>query len=136
VYPYFQEIDTPANKQFVAMWQKEFGKDYAYITDSAVTVWNGWHLWANAAGKAGSTDREKVIKALESGISFDGPSGTVTIDGPSHHVYQNTHFARTNDKHGFTVLGDEKKVPPAFEKKMCDLIKKPNQHKQFLPDMK
>ena len=57
VYPYFQEIDTPANKQFVAMWQKEYGKDYAYITDSAVTVWNGWHLWANAVGKAGSTDR-------------------------------------------------------------------------------
>jgi branched-chain amino acid transport system substrate-binding protein len=136
VYPYFQEIDTPANKQFVAMWHEEFGKDYAYITDSAVTVWNGWHLWANAVGKAGSTDREKVIKALESGISFDGPSGTVTIDGPSHHVYQNTHFARTNDKHGFTVLGGEKNVPPAFEKKMCDLIKKPNQHKQFLPEAK
>ena len=136
VYPYFQEIDTPANKQFVEMWHKEFGKDYAYITDSAVTVWNGWHLWANAVGKAGSTDREKVIKALESGISFDGPSGTVTIDGPSHHVYQNTHFARTNDKHGFTVLGGEKNVPPAFEKKMCDLIKKPNQHTQFLPETK
>ena len=136
VYPYFQEIDTPANKQFVAMWHKEFGKDYAYITDSAVTVWNGWHLWANAVGKAGSTDREKVIKSLESGISFDGPSGTVTIDGPSHHVYQNTAFARTNDKHGFTVLGGEKKVPPAFEKKMCDLIKKPNQHTQFLPETK
>ncbi|HEX4899031.1 MAG TPA: ABC transporter substrate-binding protein [Pyrinomonadaceae bacterium] len=136
VYPYFQEIDTPANMQFVAMWHKEFGKDYAYITDSAVTVWNGWHLWANAVGKTGSTDRAKVIKALESGISFDGPSGTVTIDGPSHHVYQNTHFARTNDKHGFTVLGGEKKVPPAFEKKMCDLIKKPNQHMQFLPETK
>ncbi len=136
VYPYFQEIDTPANKQFVAMWHKEFGKDYAYITDSAVTVWNGWHLWANAVGKAGSTGREKVIKALESGISFDGPSGTVTIDGPSHHVYQNTHFARANDKHGFTVLGGEKNVPPAFEKKMCDLIKKPNQHTQFLPETK
>ena len=136
VYPYFQEIDTPANKQFVAMWQKEFGKDYAYITDSAVTVWNGWHLWANAVAKAGSTDREKVIKALESGIGFDGPSGTVTIDGPSHHVYQNTAFARTNDKHGFTVLGGEEKVPPAFEKKMCDLIKNPNQHKQFLPETK
>lgn len=136
VYPYFQEIDTPANKQFVAMWHKEFGKDYAYITDSAVTVWNGWHLWANAVGKAGSTGREKVIKALESGISFDGPSGTVTIDGPSHHVYQNTHFARANDKHGFTVLGGEKNVPPAFEKQMCDLIKKPNQHKQFLPETK
>ena len=136
VYPYFQEIDTPANKQFVAMWHKEFGKDYAYITDSAVTVWNGWHLWANAVEKAGSTDREKVIKALESGIGFDGPSGTVTIDGPSHHVYQNTHFARTNDKHGFTVLGSEKKVPPAFEKKMCDLIKKPSQHTQFMPKTK
>ena len=136
VYPYFQELDYPANRKFIDLWHKEYGNDYAYITDSAVTVWNGWHLWAEAVKKAGATDREKVIAALESGIAFDGPSGVVKIDGPSHHLVQNTHFGKTNDKHGFAVLGSEKAVPPAFEQKMCDLIKDPNQRKQFTPDIK
>jgi urea transport system substrate-binding protein len=133
VYPYFQEVDNPVNRKFVDMWHKVYGKDYAYITDSAVTVWNGWHLWAKAVEQAGTTDREKVIPALESGIAFDSPSGSVKIDGASHHLIQNTHFGKTNDKHGFTVLGSESAVPPRFEQKMCDLIKKPDQHTQFTP---
>jgi branched-chain amino acid transport system substrate-binding protein len=133
VYPYFQEVDNPVNREFVSMWHKEYGADYPYITDSAVTVWNGWHLWAKAVQMAGSTDRARVIKALESRLSFDGPSGTVTIDGRSHHLIQNTHFGRTNDKHGFTIISSQKAVPPAYEQKVCDLIKNPNQHTQFTP---
>jgi branched-chain amino acid transport system substrate-binding protein len=61
VYPYFQEVDSAINREFVSMWHKAYGNDYPYITDSAVTVWNGWHLWAKAVQKAGSTDRDKVI---------------------------------------------------------------------------
>ena len=133
VYPYMQEIDTPANKQFRDLWHKAYGAEYPYITDSAVTVWNGWHLWAKAVQKAGTTDRAKVIAALESGLSFDGPSGKVSIDRGSHHVVQNTHFARTNDKHGFTVLGKQDAVPPAFERSTCDLVKNPATSKQFTP---
>lgn len=132
-YPYFQEIDSPANSQFRAMWAAEYGKNYPYITDSAVTVWNGWHLWALAANKAGSTQREKVIAALESGISFDSPSGRVSIDPGSHHVTQNTHFGRVNDKGGYQVIGKQEAVAPAFEKGVCDLVKYPKTSKQFTP---
>ena len=120
-FPYFQELDTPANKQFRELWSKSFGNDYPYITDSAATVWNGWHLWAAAVSKAGTTDREKVINALETGISYEGPSGQVSIDPATHHVVQNTHFARTNDKQGFTIVGQQTAVPPAFERSVCDL---------------
>lgn len=133
VYPYVQEVDTPANKQFRDQWAKAYGANYPYITDSAVTVWNGWHLWAKAVDKAGTTNREKVIAALESGISYDGPSGRVSIDPQSHHVVQNTHFARTNENHGFTVLGKAEAVPPAFEHSVCDLVKNPRTSRQFTP---
>ena len=133
VYPYFQEIDTPANKRFVEAWRKEHGASYPYITDSAVAVWNGWHLWARGVEKAGSTERDKVVAALESGVSFEGPSGQVTIDGPTHHVVQNTHFARTNENRGFTVLGRQEAVPPAFERSVCDLQKNPRLSRQFTP---
>ena len=134
-FPYFQELDTPANKQFRELWSKSFGNDYPYITDSAATVWNGWHLWAAAVSKAGTTEREKVISALETGISYEGPSGQVSVDPATHHVVQNTHFARTNDKQGFTIVGQQTAVPPTFERSVCDLLKHPKTSQQFTPNM-
>lgn len=131
--PYIQSLDNPTNKKFVAMWHKAYGDDYSYITDSAVTVWNGWHLWAEAVKKAGSTDRDKVIKTLQKGLAFDSPSGKVKMDGASHHVYQSVHIAETNDSHGFNVISAEKDVPPAYEIDTCNLIKHPDVNKQFVP---
>lgn len=135
-FPYFQEDSSEGNRKFREAWTKAYGANYPYITDSAAAVWNGWHLWALAVEKAGSTDREKVIKALESGVSFDGPSGKVTVDGPTHHVVQNVHIARADEKHGFTVIGEEKSVPPSYERTVCDLVARPNTAKQFTPSAK
>jgi len=131
--PYVQSLDNPVNKAFVAQWHQVYGQDYPYITDSAVTVWNGWHLWAEAVRKAGSTDRDKVIQALQSGLTLQSPSGLVKLDGASHHVYQSVHIAETNDHHGFTVIASEKNVPPSYENSVCDLIKHPDLNKQFVP---
>ena len=36
--------------------------------------------------KAGSLDREKLLKAIESGVSIEGPAGTVTIEPKTHHA--------------------------------------------------
>lgn len=132
-YPYFEELDNPTNKAFVALWRQHYGNTYPYITDSAVTVWNGWHLWAEAVKKAGSIDRDKVIKALESGISFQSPSGVVTMNGRSHHVTQNVSIAVTNSHHGFTVISTQHNVPPSYENSVCNLIASPNTNKQFTP---
>ncbi len=133
-YPYIESLDTPANKKFVQEYKKRFGAN-AYVTDSAVTVWNGWHLWAEAVEKAGSTDREAVIDALQagSGISFDSPSGTVTMEPGSHHVAQDISIAETNDKKGFTVISTEENVPPAYEDEVCDLVGDPSTNEQFTP---
>jgi branched-chain amino acid transport system substrate-binding protein len=132
-YPYFQELKTPGNAAFKALWTKRFGKKYPYITDSAATVWTGWHLWAEAVKKAGSTDREAVTRALESGLSFNAPSGPVKLNRGSHHLTQNVSIAVTNGNRGFRIISTAKAVPPAYENKVCDLIKNPNLHKQFTP---
>lgn len=133
-YPYFESIDSPANKKFVALWHKTYGADYPYITDSAVTVWNGWHLWAAAVKKAGTLDHKAVVAALESGLQFDSPSGTVKLDPKSHHVVQSVHIAKTNDHHGFDIIETRELVKPAFEMQHCDLIAKPGTNTQFTPD--
>jgi urea transport system substrate-binding protein len=132
-YPYFQEVDTPANRQFRAAWAKAYGNDYPYITDSAVTVWNGWHLWAMAVNKAGTTDRLKVIAALESGLKFDGPSGQLSVDAGTHHVVQDVHVAQTSASRGFSVIGAQNAVPPSYERSVCDLVARPSVARQFTP---
>jgi branched-chain amino acid transport system substrate-binding protein len=132
-YPYFQELESEANQEFVDRWHERYGSDYDYITDSAVTVWNGWHLWAAAVDQAGTTDRDAVIEALESGIGFDSPSGRIELDGPSHHVIQGVSIAEVNAEQGFDILETTSSVPPSFEQEVCDLIAEPETNEQFTP---
>jgi branched-chain amino acid transport system substrate-binding protein len=132
-YPYFQELDNPTNREFVTRWHAAYGEDYDYITDSAVTVWNGWHLWAAAVEEAGTTDRDAVIEALETGVEFDSPSGRVELDGPSHHVAQNISIAEVNDERGFDIIETRESVPPSYEQEVCDLVEDPTTNEQFTP---
>lgn len=133
-YPYIESLDTPANQKFVEEYKKRFGAN-AYVTDSAVTVWNGWHLWAEAVEKAGTTERDAVIDAMQegSGVSFDSPSGKVTMNPGSHHVTQDISIAETNGKKGFTVISTESNVPPSYEDEVCDLVGNPSTNEQFTP---
>ena len=132
-YPYFQELDNETNQDFVRRWRDRFGADYDYITDSAVTVWNGWHLWADAVEKAGSVERDRVIQALEGDLAIDSPSGPVQMAGASHHVTQNVSIAETDGKKGFRVLSTEENVAPTFEQEQCDLKANPATNEQFTP---
>lgn len=133
IYPYFQELDNATNRKWVADWRSRFGANYTYITDSACTVWNGWHLWAIAVNAAKSLDRPKVVAALESGLSFNSPEGTIRLDPKSHHVVHSVHLAKVNDKNGFTIMQSFADVAPTDTMSVCDLIANPNQHKQYTP---
>lgn len=132
-YSYLQELDTPANKEFLDLWREEYGPDYPYITPSAVAVWNDWHLWAAAVEQAGSLSRDEVIEALESNISFDGPGGKITIDPGSHHAIQDVHVARGTAEGTFEVLKTYPQVEPSFEQSVCDLVANPETDEQFKP---
>ncbi len=76
---YSQEDPSPANKDFLARWGKRFG-DTKIVHEIAVSQYQGIKLWAEAVKKAGSLDRDKMIKVLESGISVEGPAGLVKMD--------------------------------------------------------
>ncbi len=72
------------SKDFIARFKAEYPNE-PYVNMEAANAYNAINLYAKAVEKAGSTDKAKVIAALETGISFDGPSGVVTIDPKSHH---------------------------------------------------
>jgi len=82
---YFQSLDTPRNKKFVAEFKAMWGKD-APIGDVTQAAYEGPWLWKKAVEKAGSFDTDKVVKAEESGkITFDAPEGMVYLE-PNHHL--------------------------------------------------
>ncbi len=129
---YFMWIDEPNNEPFKAKWEAAYSLDEPIISEAA-DVWNAVHIWAKAVEVAGTTDSDAVIAALESGISFDGPNGTVTMQPGSHHLKQNIYIVRGNRTHGFDVIQTFESVAPSFEDQVCDLIANPDTAEHFTP---
>jgi urea transport system substrate-binding protein len=80
---YYTNIDTPANKKFLAAMQKKFGADLKTPNDLSVPNYEGIWAYKLAVEKAGSFDTEKVLEAL-SQVSFHGPRGVITMDKQRH----------------------------------------------------
>jgi urea transport system substrate-binding protein len=131
-YHYFQNIDSPQNKAFLEKWHGKFGKDYPEIGTLAVTTYDGVNLWKLAVEKAGTVERKAVIKALESGIGYEGPGGYVKIDPRSHHTIMSTAVAELINGR-FNIVQKNEMVVPSDTAALCDLIANPNQAKQYQP---
>lgn len=130
---YFMAVDNPENAEFVKMWTAKYGDDTPIISE-AVDTWNAVQLWAAAVKKAESADSNAVISALESGLKFEAPNGTVTLEPGSHHLRQNIYIAEGNDKHGFNILETFTDVAPSYENEKCDLIANPKLAEHFSPE--
>jgi urea transport system substrate-binding protein len=82
---YFQSIDTPANKEFIAKW-KAFTKNDKRVTNDPMEAHVvGFAMWVKAVEKAGTTDPDKVIDALP-GIEAPNLTGGVSKMLPNHHI--------------------------------------------------
>ena len=88
---YFQSIDTPENKKFVAAFKDMWGPK-SVIGDVTQAAYEGPWLWKLAVEKAGSFDTEKVI-AASPGIVFDAPEGPIKIH-ENHHLWNHTRIGR------------------------------------------
>jgi urea transport system substrate-binding protein len=82
---YFQSIDTPANKEFIAKWKAFKKSDKAVTNDPMEAHVIGFAMWVKAVEKAKSTDPDKVIDALP-GIEAPNLTGGVSKMLPNHHI--------------------------------------------------
>ncbi|MCR9135782.1 MAG: ABC transporter substrate-binding protein [Alphaproteobacteria bacterium] len=130
---YFPSVDSPANAEFIELWQAKYGNDTPIVA-GAVDVWNAVHLWAAAANKAGSTDPDAVIAALESGLTFNAPNGNVTLEPGSHHLRQDIYIAEGDANHGFRIVQTYPGSAPTYENEKCDLIASPDTAEHFTPE--
>lgn len=130
---FMEELDTPQAKSFVEKWRAKY-PDEPYVGMEAEAQYTGIHLWAEAVRKAGTVEKEAVIAALESGISFDGPAGKVTIDPKTHHTIRDVYLAHADEKH--TITFPEKYDAIAADwlssEKGVDLTQKAD-NKQYTP---
>ncbi|WP_245412129.1 urea ABC transporter substrate-binding protein [Methylocella silvestris] len=122
---YFQSIDTPANKKFVADYQKKFGAGAA-VTDPMVHGYVDVYAWKAAVEKAGSFDVDKVRKAAV-GLELATPMGPVKF-APNQSLYQKAYVGELDSKGQFKILWESKDVippdpydPVAFPGKKCEL---------------
>ena len=126
---YSQEAPTQANKEFLARWQKRFG-DTKIVHEIAVSQYQGIMLWAECVRKAGSLNRDAMLKAIESGVKIEGPAGTVAIEPKTHHTSLDIHVMEVKNQK-LTIKQTVKQRPPSDTLQYCDLLKNPQENKQF-----
>jgi urea transport system substrate-binding protein len=132
-FTYYDELKNPQNRAFLALW-KHGSDSSAYAPEVAVDEWDALHLWANAVRKAGSTDAEKVIQAIQSGgVSYEGPNGEISIDPQTHHAITDVTVGQVNAHGGYTLIKTANRVPPSWTRSRCNLIKNPNTSALFTP---
>lgn len=124
-YGYFSELDTAANRAFLARLDAAYGARAPAVNELAVRSYEGFLLWAEAVRRAGSADRMAVVEALEDGLALDGPSGRVAVDPATHHVTQTVYLGEVSDG-AFRVLSRHPGSPPADTAAVCDLRRNPD----------
>jgi branched-chain amino acid transport system substrate-binding protein len=102
---YQEELSTPENAAFVERFRAKFPKE-VYINENARSAYVAVNLMAQAWKKAGSTDTDETIAALESGLTFDAPSGPLSLDPAVHHCAMPIYLAE--------VHGQSLKFPVKF----------------------
>jgi len=82
---YFESIDTPENKAFIAQW-KAFTKNPKRTTNDPMEAhYIGFNMWVKAVEKAGTFKADPVIDALI-GVSVPNLSGGYSTLMPNHHI--------------------------------------------------
>ena len=82
---YFMSVETEANDEFIATWQK-FTKDENRVTNDPMEAsYIGFKMWAKAVEKAGTTDASAVQDAII-GVTVPNLTGGYATMMPNHHI--------------------------------------------------
>jgi urea transport system substrate-binding protein len=123
---YFQSLDTPANKKFVAAYQAKFGANAA-VTDPMVHGYVDVYIWKAAVEKAKSFDIDKVRKAAVGLTLADSPMGSIKF-ADNQSLYQTAYIGQLDPTGQFTIIWQSPNIlapdpydPVAFPGKSCKL---------------
>jgi urea transport system substrate-binding protein len=130
---YMEEIPTPRNRKFVERWRKMF-PDEPYMAMEGHSAYVATHLYAKAVRLAGTTKKEDVIAALESGLGVEAPAGWVFMDPATHALSQYIRLARCDENHDITFVTEWPYIEPWWTRRLgVNLVRHP-ESKQYIPD--
>lgn len=105
--PYFQSIDSDANRQCLARLQMHFGESSA-----PNLCWEAsylqTHIFANAFRQAGCDSIAQLMPHIL-GSEFDAPQGRVKIDPTNHHTCLYPRIGRVDGLGQFTIVRQAKR---------------------------
>ena len=108
---YFMSIDKPLNKEWIKKWHAFTKNPKRTFNDPMEATLIGFHLWAKAVEKSGTTDTEKVIATLP-GLEVDNLTGGTATLLPNHHITKPVYIGEIRDDGQFDVVWKtEKEIP-------------------------
>jgi len=108
---YFQSIDTPANKDFIASWKKFIKNPKRTTNDPMEAHYIGFKMWVKAVEAAKSTDPDKVIAALP-GTEAPNLTGGMSKMLPNHHITKPVFIGEVRGDGQFDVVWQTKGLVP------------------------
>ena len=107
---YFESLDNPNNKKFVADFKAKYGAN-SVMGDVTQAAYLGPWLWKAAVEKAGSFDVDKVVAASPNLELTTAPEGYVKIH-PNHHLWSKTRIGQVQKDGQFKVVDESGLIEP------------------------
>jgi urea transport system substrate-binding protein len=110
-WSYFQSVDTPENREFIAKW-RDYTKNPKRVTnDPMESAYILFHMWVQAVEQAGTTDVDAVRQAMI-GRKVKSPSGYEVEMLSNHHMAKPLMVGEVQANGQFSVVYQTKALPP------------------------
>lgn len=131
---YIEDVPGKNSQEFVAKIRKMFPK-VVYVNEHAASGYVAVKAMALAWKKAGTTDTDAVIKALESDIEvLEAPGGKWIMRGDQHHAAMPNYLFAVDKNHKLNLLTKFPVTEPTFLKSLGVDMRKSSPGRQFLPE--
>jgi branched-chain amino acid transport system substrate-binding protein/urea transport system substrate-binding protein len=110
-WSYFESVDTPQNKAFVAAWRKYKNNPKAVTNDPMESTYDLFQLWSQAVKKGGSTDVAAVSKAIV-GEKVMSPTGNEVTMNANHHLTKPVMIGEIQANGQFDIVYQSKPIAP------------------------
>ena len=105
---YFQTAESPANEGFVAEWKAKMGENRV-TNDPMEATMLGFNLWVQAVEKAGSTDTDAVLAAIN-GLEVPNLTGGMAKVLPNHHLTKPVLIGEIREDGQFDIVSQTEPV--------------------------
>src|ERR1700735_2480625 len=110
-WSYFQSVNTPENKAFIAKWRAYTKNPKRVTNDPMESAYILFHMWVQAVQQAGTTDVEAVRQAMI-GQKVKSPSGFEVVMGSNHHMAKPVMIGEVQADGQFSIVYKSKALPP------------------------